>query len=374
VNQQNLARFHDLLRSRRIPAALLSSPWTIAWLTGYAPPVQTGPSPFETGPALAWWCDGEITLITSDAEAPAARATGAPTREYVGYCIEDPLTSIPGRHATVLREVLTTARCVRSPVGIEEQFLPASVLPVVQDVLAGATLQPMDGAFAELRAVKTPEEIGKLRRALALCDLGQATVRENLRAGVAEIALFAETKGRMEAAAGTRLPLLADFVGGVRTGEMGGLPGTYTLREGDGLITDLVPRLDAYWGDNCGTHYVGAPSPEMQRRHAVVGEALRRGIDAVRPGVRARDLDALLRGAVRDAGYEPHPHHSGHGIGVSFHEEPRIVPYNDTPLAPGMVVALEPGVYLPGVGGVRLEDVVLVTEDGCEVLTRHLRS
>jgi Xaa-Pro aminopeptidase len=80
----------------------------------------------------------------------------------------------------------------------------------------------------------------------------------------------------------------------------------------------------------------------------------------------------MLRSAVRAQGYAVYPHHSGHGLGVAYHEEPRIVPYNTLALEPGMLLALEPGVYVPGVGGVRLEDVLLVTADGCEVLTRHL--
>ena len=82
----------------------------------------------------------------------------------------------------------------------------------------------------------------------------------------------------------------------------------------------------------------------------------------------------MLRQSVQDAGYEPYPHHTGHGVGVSYHEGPRIVSYESMLLEPGMVIALEPGVYVPGVGGARMEDVVLVTADGCEVLTRHLRA
>jgi Xaa-Pro aminopeptidase len=106
--------------------------------------------------------------------------------------------------------------------------------------------------------------------------------------------------------------------------------------------------------------------------YAVVLAALRKGVQAVKPGLKACDLDTLLRGLIHDQGYPVYPHHSGHGIGASYHEEPRIVPYNPMSLEAGMVVALEPGIYVPGVGGVRLEDVVLVTASGCELLTRHL--
>ena len=135
---------------------------------------------------------------------------------------------------------------------------------------------------------------------------------------------------------------------------------------------DIVPRLDGYWGDNAGTYFVGGSSPEMARAYRVVRDALHAGVESVRPGGRARALDAMLRDRVREAGYDPYPHHSGHGIGVSYHEEPRIVPYNENALEAGMIVALEPGVYLPRAGGVRLEHVVLVTQNGCEVLTTHL--
>jgi len=193
-----------------------------------------------------------------------------------------------------------------------------------------------------------------------------------IQPGVSEISLWGELKAGLEVQAGGRLPMLADLVAGVRTGDMGGLPGAYVLQEGDPVIADIVPRLDGYWGDICGTHFVGAPTAQMANIRGIVHDALRRGMDAVRPGVIARDFDAMLRGTIRAAGYEPYPHHSGHGLGVSFHEEPRLVPYNDMALAPGMVIAIEPGIYLPGVGGVRLENVVLVTEDGCELLTRHL--
>jgi Xaa-Pro aminopeptidase len=377
MNREALTRVDDSLRGLGLDAALFSSPWTITWLTGYAPPIQTGPSPFDGGPAIGWHTAkaraGDLTLIVADGEAGAARDTGAEVIEYAGYTTDAPLDVVE-RQGAVVRQLLRPfegdGRGAR--VGVEMRFLTAPLLAAVQEALTGAKLEPIDGVLETLRAVKMPEEIVRMRDALALCDLAQTVVQARLRPGLSEIALWGEMKAGLEARAGCRLPVLADMVAGVRTGDMGGLPGGYLLQEGDPVMADIVPRLDGYWGDICGVHFVGEPSVEMARIWGIVRDTLRRGADAVHPGILAKDLDALMRNAIRDAGYEPHPHHSGHGLGVSYHEEPRIVPYNDMALEPGMIVALEPGIYLPGVGGVRLEDVVLVTPDGCEVLTRHL--
>ena len=170
-------------------------------------------------------------------------------------------------------------------VAVEQRFLPAALAGSVHEVLSGATLRPVDGQLEPLRAVKTPEEIVKLRAALALCDQSQADVQMLLQPGVSEISLWGELKAGLEVQAGGRLPVLADLVAGVRTGEMGGLPGAYVLQEGDPVIADIVPRLDGYWGDICGTHFVGAPPAEMAKIRGIVHDALRRGMDAVRPGV-----------------------------------------------------------------------------------------
>ena len=283
MNTTNLERLTEFFGARGITAALLSNPWTVAWLTGYAPPIQTGPSPFDGGPALGWWAGGDLTLIASDAEAGAARATGAEVWEYAGYTIDEPLDVVE-RQAAVLREVLGGWDGRGADVAVELRFLPAALAGIVHEALPGAALRPVDGQLEPLRAVKTPEEIVKLRAALALCDQSQADVRMLLQPGVSEISLWGELKAGLEVRAGGRLPVLADLVAGVRTGEMGGLPGPYVLQEGDPVIADIVPRLDGYWGDICGTYFVGAPPAEMAKIRGIVHDALRRGIDAVRPG------------------------------------------------------------------------------------------
>ncbi|MHB1294552.1 MAG: M24 family metallopeptidase [Anaerolineae bacterium] len=371
MHEQNVRRFAEYMRTQGFDAALLSSPFTVTWLTGYAPGVQTGPSPFEGGPALAWWRNGELTLVISDTEAPGAQETGVQVRDYLSYTIDEPLLGT-ARQADALRALLSEQGAMTGRVVVDLNFMPAAIVPALYAALPHATIVPIDGAFDALRAVKAPEELGKIRQALRLADLAQFDVRDHLVPGVSELELWGGMKARLEVEAGTRVPVLTDLVGGLRTAEIGGLPGSYAVQPGDAVIFDMVPRIAGYWGDNAATYFVGDAPAALAKAYRVVRDTLRRGVGAVRPGLKANALDAMLRDAIRAAGYEPHPHHSGHGVGASFHEEPRIVPYNEMALEAGMVVALEPGIYLPEVGGIRLEDMVLVTADGCELLTTHL--
>ena len=371
MNPEALDRLHHFLREQDLSAILLTSPFNVTWLTGYAPPIQTGPSPFEGGPAAAWVCGDRVVLIVSDGEAGAAAASEAEVMDYLSYTIDAPIQGFHNQ-AAALAKALAPYAGLAQAVGVEFDTLPAAHVAILRQALPEAALRPVDGSFDLLRAVKTPAEIDKIRAALALCDLAQVETRRRISPGRSEIEVWGEVKAAMEAAAGARLPVLADFVSGERTAEIGGLPGARLLAPGDAVIADIVPRLAGYWGDNAGTHFAGGPSAEFKKMYRTVLESLRRAVDMVKPGLRACDLDQTMRASISAAGYPVYPHHSGHGLGTSYHEEPRIVPYNPLALEAGMVVALEPGIYVPGVGGVRLEDVVLVTPAGCEMLTHHL--
>jgi len=376
MDEINLARFAEFARERGYQAVLLANPANITWLTGYAPPIQTGPSPFEGGPALGWFHQGELTLVMNDWESFAALELGAKVHAYTGYTIDEPLNGL-AKQGQALREVIlggvgSGAAAIKGKVAVEMDFLPAALYQTLVEALPGASFEPIQGQLTPLRAVKSGAEIEKLRTALHLSDLAQAEIRKHIQPGISELELWAEVKNRIEREVGGRVPVLADLVAGVRTVEVGGLPGEYSLQDGDPVMLDFVSRYQGYWGDNCAGYFVGQPHPELDKAAQIVLQALRRGEDAIRPGVRAGDLDALTRAVIRNAGFEPFPHHAGHGLGTTFHEEPRIVPDHPFMLQPGMVLALEPGIYLPGIGGVRLEDSFLVTVDGCERLTHHL--
>ena len=150
--------------------------------------------------------------------------------------------------------------------------------------------------------------------------------------------------------------------------------GTRILKPGDLVVLDFGGVLDGYCSDLTRTVSVGAPTPDALRLHAAVRDAQRTAIEAVKPGVPATSVDAAARSLLESRGLgEAFGHGTGHGLGLDIHEEPRIGPPRShaasVQLEPGMVFTIEPGAYLPGMGGVRIEDDVLVTGDGCEVLT-----
>ena len=179
-----------------------------------------------------------------------------------------------------------------------------------------------------------------------------------------ELELFGLVRQDMEARVGARLPLMADLSSGQGTASGGGMPTNNKIKQGDLLLCDLTPCLNGYWGDSCNTIVVGESTVAQRKIFALVQEALAIGVGAIRPGVQAREIDRLMRAHIGQ-----YPHHSGHGVGLHYHEEPRIVPYNERPLEEGMVIALEPAIY-EWDQGIRLEHLVLVTADGSETLTR----
>jgi Xaa-Pro aminopeptidase len=162
-----------------------------------------------------------------------------------------------------------------------------------------------------------------------------------------------------------------DCVVGHRQENIGGLPLEYEILPNDSVIVDISTVKFGYWSDGCATYYPNQPTVQQIKMHDTVRKALDLGISLVKPGAVARDIDRKLRGFISDAGYTVYPHHSGHGVGVSPHEAPRIVPYNDEVLEEGMVIMLEPGIYVPGVTSVRVEHGMLVTATGAEILSDH---
>ena len=263
-------------------------------------------------------------------------------------------------------------------IGIEAGHLTVSrqewLIRTWQSRSADITLRSTERFIERFRAVKDASEISVLREAARRLTTVAETAIDSIHGGMAEreVAAVIETALRR---AGYERPAFDTIVA---SGPNSALPhyraGDRALHEGDLVVLDFGGVLDGYCSDLTRTVTVGNPSPEARRLHAAVLEAQSAAIDAVKPGVTTADVDGAARQVLVGHGLgEAFGHGTGHGLGLDVHEEPRVSkPRPDVPperLEPGMVFTIEPGAYVPGFGGVRIEDDVLVTETGCEVLT-----
>jgi Xaa-Pro dipeptidase len=360
MHSEQRQQARELLEARQVSRALFANPYSVTWLTGFAAPLQLGPGPFAGGPPLVWYQDGEFSLIVLDnAETPGV---DVPLLRYAGNTVQTPIRSA-GNLQAIVHELF--GRKPGGQTGVEGRHAPAFLVP------SQASTVEIDGWLDPLRMIKTAEELEKLRRAFALTDLAHAAARHATRAGAREIDVWCAAHTAVEGAAGGRTPFGNDCVVSYREDNIGGWPLDLELRPGDSLMVDLSVRVDGYWSDSCATYYASEPDARQTAMHRTAAEALELAISLVKPGAMADEIDTSLRAFIAGAGYPVYRHHTGHGVGVSPHEEPRIVPYNHVALEAGMVLMLEPGIYFPREAAVRLEDAVLVTATGAEVLTRH---
>ncbi|SDM20931.1 Xaa-Pro aminopeptidase [Halogranum gelatinilyticum] len=242
----------------------------------------------------------------------------------------------------------------------------------LRTVLPDATFGLASEVVAPLRLRKDDAELDALRRAGAVAD----DVVDELRSlgedavGMTEAELAADIERRLTDAGGSG----ASFEIIVGSGPNGAKPhhshGERVVEAGDPVVLDFGTRVDGYPSDQTRTLvFAGDPDDEFVEVHDVVREAHDAAVAAVEPGVTAGEIDAAARDVVDAAGYgERFIHRTGHGVGLDVHEEPYIVAGSEVELEPGMVFSVEPGVYLPGEFGVRIEDLVVVTDDGCERL------
>ena len=233
-------------------------------------------------------------------------------------------------------------------------------------------LAPQVGLLSRLRMVKSPDEIAKIRAASNLAEGVLFDLLNELGEGVTEreIAARFEYEFKMAGATGPSFSPIVLF--GSRSSLPHGVPSGRALQKGDIVLLDFGCILDSYCSDLTRTYVYGTiPGSWFEEIYAVTLKAQLAGLAAIRPGASCRDVDAAAREIIRAAGYGDYFGHGlGHGVGLEIHESPRLNVQSEAVLEPGMIVTCEPGIYLPGKGGVRIEDLIAVTDDGCDVLTR----
>jgi Xaa-Pro aminopeptidase len=262
-------------------------------------------------------------------------------------------------------------RALPSKVGIEGEHMTVAARSLLASILPSTfRLRPAPPLVEKARMVKDEEEIGCIRSAVILGASLFDRALEVIRPGVRE----AEVAAEMEFAARKAGAQQMSFTTIIASGERSALPhgrASQAAIPGEAFVVcDFGVILSGYCSDMTRTIYVGRPSAEARGVYQAVKQAQQAAVDAVRPGISVGEVDRAARKSLQKSGLAKYfTHSTGHGVGLEIHEAPRVAAGQTEILQPGMVITIEPGVYVPGQWGVRIEDMVVVTEHGCEVLT-----
>ena len=257
--------------------------------------------------------------------------------------------------------------------GIEAESMTVGLRDKLGEKLPGVELVPTASLVEELRLVKDRQEIARIREAVRVAERAFAVVRATLRPEMTEkfVADELEHQLRLFGARSSSFPNIVAV--GPRAALPHAVPGERTLGESELVLIDWGADAGQYKSDLTRVLVTGRISPKFRRLYEVVLEAQTRAIAAIRPGVEAQEVDGVARRVIADAGYgRRFGHGLGHGIGLEVHEAPRLSAKSTAVLEPGMVVTVEPGVYFPGWGGIRIEDDVLVTNKNHRVLGKPI--
>ena len=367
-----LTNVRDHLRAAQLDALVVTHPPNLRYLTGFQGSAGVGLLLPRTCLLLV-----DFRYVTA-ANALASALAGLITVETFDRSYEEAIV-----------EVLRRERCLR--IGIEAAHMSVSRFNAISSGLAARAALPVDSLTSAPalvpterlvergRLVKDADEVVTLREAGRRLGALALTVPDLVRAGRTEVAIAADIDAALREAGFSRPAFETIVASGPNSALPHARPTDRTVEAGEPTVLDFGGVYDGYCVDLTRTVQLGAVSERQARLYAAVGEAHTAAIRAVRPGVAASTIDAAARSVLERHGLgEAFGHGTGHGLGLEVHEEPRIARQSprlpDQVLEPGMVFTIEPGAYVPGVGGVRIEDDVLVTGDGCEILTRPQRT
>jgi Xaa-Pro aminopeptidase len=355
VHADRLRRAAREAAARDVLALLITPSPDYAYLLGYHPPA------LERLTCLIVPAEGAPSLVMPRLEEPLARHELGDLTDEIDLLpwdeTDDPFALVRGR--------LSLDGPMR--VAVQDQMFARFVLRL------GAALDPVQlveagPSMAALRRTKTPEEIDRLRAAAAAADQAMLAITGERLSGRSEDDVSRRIR-ELLLDAGHQTADFAIVASGPNAASPHHEPGERLIARGDALVLDIGGMRDGYCSDTTRTAFVGEPPAEFAKLHAVLREAQAAACDAVAPGVAARDIDRTARRIIDDAGYaDCFIHRTGHGIGMETHEEPYIVESNAEPLQPGDAFSVEPGIYVSGHWGARIEDIVVCTDSGGERL------
>jgi Xaa-Pro aminopeptidase len=355
-----LQQFRNMLGEHSLDAFLVVSPENRHYLSGYeAEDVQLTES---SGYLLI---TGTRQFLLTDPRYEQAAMQEAPGYELVVY---------NQGVAQVLPDLFLASRITR--LGGEGDYLTFNRFGEIGELLKKSNprsiLIATEGLIEQLRIVKEPVEIDRIKASLALTEAALKAVWERLRPGMTEKSVAWDIERIIREGGGQAVSFPPIAASGPNAALPHAVPTDRKIEDGEPLILDLGSKLDHYCSDMTRTWVAGSFSAKMEEVYRVVREAQLAAQDALRAGIDSVEIDGVARNLIARAGYgEYFGHGLGHGVGLAIHEKPGVRKHSGTILEENMVITIEPGIYLPGIGGVRLENMARVTATGCEILNRE---
>ena len=346
-----LARLRERLEEAGVDAAVFFESANVRWLTGF-----TG-----SNGTVVVRRSGEVLLLTDarySEQAPAQISAAGCAGEIEVVVARDPAKAAAPRLSGSAR------------LGLEETVSWGEQIRWNEAVAAETV--PLSGIVESLRAVKDGPELARIEAAASIADAALASVVPMLRPGTTESHLQHALDGAIRSAGAPGPAYDTIVASGPNAALPHATPTDRRLESGDLVIIDVGAMVDGYRSDMTRTFVLGDPSDRVAAMLAAVERSQAAGAAAVAPGVEAGEIDKACRAVIDDAGMgDAFVHGTGHGVGLDIHELPRVASGSAATLEPGNVLTVEPGVYFPGFGGVRVEDLLVVTDSGCRPLTLH---
>jgi Xaa-Pro aminopeptidase len=345
---QRLGTVRDELKRRGVDGLFVTDIANIRYLTGF-----TGSSAYLliTGGHGWFLTDSRYGLQARD------EVKGFKIKVYARKALDAVATLVTGAKLKTL--------------GFERKSLSYDSYLGLKKALSGTRLRSLSGIVEARRAVKDCFEIGRIRKAIEIANAGFIAARKGLTSGRTEKEVVHSIEAAVKRKGAEALSFETIVLSGKRGAFPHGKPSDKRVKRGALVVVDLGVTLEGYCSDETRTYIVGSPTRMQKKVYRVVKDAHDRAIEKVMPGVKASVVDMAARSYIKKAGYGRYfGHGTGHGVGLNIHEDPVIGPMNNDVITEGMVFTIEPGVYIPGWGGVRIEDMVLVTAYGSEILTK----
>jgi len=311
--------------------------------------------------------DDDPAIIIPSLEAMKARDAGIPAGRVFDW------DDAEGYHGAFQR-ACANLELADYMLGVEALHMRVLELQLLQRYAPGLQVAHAEPALSALRSVKDAAEIAAMERAIAVAEKALKRIASRIKIGLTERQIAAMLTQELLASGADSIAFGPIVCGGPNSASPHAAPGDRAIRPGDLLVVDWGVYVDGYPSDLTRTFAVGEIDDELRHIYDVVLAANEAARAAVRPGVTGQQVDRAARDVIEDAGYgEYFIHRTGHGLGLEVHEPPDMSPVNDAPIVAGNVFTIEPGIYLPGRGGVRIEDNVVATADGGRTMTSYPR-